>query len=52
MFEGTPEEQEACRRDSIRFCKKEVPDSFRGCLKANRDKISKGCRAVLTNHGQ
>lgn len=53
-FQGTPEEEKACQRDAVRFCKDAVPDTFRvlSCLQANRSKISKGCRAVLAAHGQ
>ncbi len=51
---GTPQEQAACRRDSIRFCREVISDSLRvlACLQANRAKISKACQAVLTSHGQ
>ena len=54
LFQGTPEEQKACQRDSIRFCKDAVPDTFRvlACLQHNRTKISKPCLAVLESHGQ
>jgi hypothetical protein len=54
LFEGTPQEQAACRPDVQKHCKAAVPDVFRvlACLQANRAKISKPCQAVLTNHGQ
>jgi hypothetical protein len=53
-FQGTQEEQHACQRDAVRFCKDAVPDTFRvlACLQTNRTKISKPCRAVLESHGQ
>ena len=54
IFEGTPEEQAACRRDSTTLCKDAVPDTFRvlACLQQNRQRISKACRQVLESHGQ
>ena len=54
LFQGTQEEQNACQRDAVRFCKDAVPDTFRvlACLQTNRTKISKPCRAVLESHGQ
>ena len=53
-FEGTPEEQAACRRDSTTLCRDAVPDTFRvlACLQQNRARISKACREVLESHGQ
>lgn len=54
MFQGTAEEQAACRPDSARYCKDAIPDTFRvlACLQANREKIGKPCRMVLESHGQ
>ena len=54
IFEGTPAEQAACRRDSTTLCKDAVPDTFRvlACLQQNRQRISKACREVLESHGQ
>ena len=54
LFQGTPEEQAACRPDSNKFCKASEPDTFRvlGCLQQNRAKISLACRKVLESHGQ
>jgi hypothetical protein len=53
-FQGTPQEQAACRPDSSRFCQEFEPDSLRvlGCLQRNRTKISKSCLQVLQSHGQ
>ncbi len=53
-FQGTPEEQAACRRDSTTLCRDAVPDTFRvlACLQQNRQRISKACREVLESHGQ
>ena len=53
-FEGTPEEQAACRPDSQRFCKEAQPDTFLvlACLQKNRHRISTACQKVLASHGQ
>jgi hypothetical protein len=53
-FQGTQQEQQACQRDAVRYCKDAMPDTFRvlACLQTNRTKISKACRAVLESHGQ
>jgi hypothetical protein len=53
---GSPDEQEACRPDVRKFCHKiKMADgnaAFLECLKANRDKLSKPCRAALESNGQ
>ena len=52
--QGTPQEQAACRPDVRRFCHSVKTNSSGGylsCLQANRSKLSKACKAVLTNHG-
>lgn len=53
---GTQQEQDACRPDVRRFCSKVDPnggdDAFLACLESNRDKLSKGCLAVLIDHGR
>lgn len=53
-FKGTPEEQAACAPDSTRFCKDDIPDTFRvlACLKDNRAKLRKACQKVLEDNGQ
>lgn len=53
-FQGTPEEQAACRPDSTAFCRDAVPDQLRvlACLQQNRQRISRACRQVLESHGQ
>ena len=53
-FQGTPEEQAACRPDVDRFCREAVPDTFRVlvCLQSERARISAPCRRVLESHGQ
>lgn len=52
-FEGTPEEQAACRPDVHKFCRAYIPDTFQilGCLQANRPKLRPVCRQVLANRG-
>jgi hypothetical protein len=54
VFDGTPQEQAACRPDSTRFCRDAEPDTFRvlACLQRNRAKISVACRKVLESNGQ
>ena len=51
---GTPDEREACRRDTLRFCKGVPPqdDPMLHCLQANRTRISVSCRTVLERYGQ
>jgi hypothetical protein len=55
-FQGTKEEQQACQRDAIRFCREasSVNDTFRvlACLQSNRSKLTKACLKVLESHGQ
>jgi hypothetical protein len=54
-FEGTAQEQAACRPDVRRFCHAVKTGSgngaFLSCLQANRQKLSKACTTVLKNHG-
>jgi hypothetical protein len=54
LFEGTRQEQAACRPDVNRYCKEFVPDVFRvlACLQSHRPRISRACRGVLESHGQ
>lgn len=54
QFQGTPEEQAACAPDSTKFCKDDIPDTFRvlACLQQNREKLRKSCQKVLESHGQ
>jgi hypothetical protein len=53
-FQGTPEEQKACRPDVVRMCKDATPDTSRvlACLQANQARLSAPCRAVLVHYGQ
>ena len=55
MMQGTPEERSACRPDVRRHChtiNSSEGETYLGCLKLNRAKLSKACRAVLEKHGQ
>jgi hypothetical protein len=54
LFEGTPQEQAACRPDTMKYCREFVPDSMQvlACLQRQRAKISKACQEVLSSHGQ
>ena len=54
QFQGTPEEQAACAPDSNRFCKDDIPDTFKvlACLQEHREKLRKACQKVLEDHGQ
>jgi hypothetical protein len=53
-FQGTEQEQAACRRDVARFCKQYPPDELLvlNCLRRERAKITDPCRHVLESHGQ
>ena len=52
-FQGTPEEQRACRPDVIRLCKGVPSDAMPmlNCLQRNRPQLSDACRGVLQRHG-
>ena len=46
---------DACARDVSRFCRAYMQQGdmvVLACLKQNRARISRGCDAVLTSHGQ
>jgi hypothetical protein len=46
---------DACVRDVSRFCRAHMNDSDQvvlACLKQHRDRLSKACAKVLTEHGQ
>jgi len=56
-FQGTPEDQRACRPDVVHMCKEalgETTDQNRvlACLQANRARLSAPCRGVLVKYGQ
>ncbi|WP_225117887.1 hypothetical protein [Bradyrhizobium sp. BRP22] len=50
---GTPKEQQACRRDAQRFCRKQLDNDFavQQCLQQNRTRLSKSCQKVFASHG-
>jgi hypothetical protein len=54
LFEGTPQEREACQPDVMRLCREFVPDTFRvlACLQGERARLSNACQLVLKSHGQ
>ena len=46
---------DACARDVSRFCRAYMEQgdmAVLACLKQHRNRISRGCDAVLTSHGQ
>ena len=46
---------DACARDVTRFCRPVINDGDQAvlaCLKQNRQRISKACDKILTEHGQ
>jgi Cysteine rich repeat len=55
-FQGTPEDQKACRPDVVKMCKDaaSTEDSSRvlACLQANRARLSAPCHGVLVKYGQ
>jgi len=50
---GTPQEQQACRRDAQRFCRQQLGNdgAVQQCLQQNRTRLSKSCQKVFANHG-
>ena len=52
-YAGTPQEQQACSRDSSRFCRKQMGDdtAVQQCLQQNRTKLSSACQKVFQSHG-
>ena len=55
-FEGTPEEQRACRPDVVKFCKEVLGQNDKTivlrCLQANKVRLSTPCHGVLAHYGQ
>jgi hypothetical protein len=49
----TPQEQMACRSDAGKFCAEHIgkPPQMNACLRANKPKLSDGCRKVIESHG-
>ena len=55
MQMGTPEERALCRTDVRKHCSKidlSKGETHLGCLKSNRENLSKGCQDVMTKYGQ
>lgn len=52
QYEGSAEDR-ACRADARRFCREDIPDQFKigSCLQAHRERLSRGCKAMLESHG-
>ena len=52
--QGTDQERDACRKDTVRLCADVKPEDgpMLNCLKTNRQKLSAACRNVLESHGQ
>jgi hypothetical protein len=49
----SPQEQMACRSDAGKFCAEHIgkPPQMNACLRANKEKLSDGCRKVVESHG-
>ena len=47
------QKQMACRSDAGKFCAEHVgkPPQMNACLRANKAKLSDGCRKVVESHG-
>ena len=47
------QEQMACRSDAGKFCAEHIgkPPQMNACLRANKAKLSDGCRKVVESHG-
>jgi hypothetical protein len=54
QYQGTPQDQAACRPDSRRYCRNVGGDQMRVlyCLQDHRAQLSRACRAVLERNGQ
>jgi hypothetical protein len=55
-FQGTPEEQRACRPDVVKMCKDYLGQNDNmivlRCLQANKVRLSSPCYSVLAHYGQ
>ena len=47
------QDQMACRSDAGKLCSEHIgkPPQMNACLKANKDKLSDGCRKVVESRG-
>jgi hypothetical protein len=54
QYQGTAQEQAACRPDARRYCRNAGSDQFRvlACLQDHRARLSRACRALLQRNGQ
>ena len=53
--QGTADEQKACQSDARRHCRAVLEHGDMAvltCLQQHRNKLTRGCREVLTHHGQ
>lgn len=51
---GTSQEQAACSRDAVRFCRPFLNQgdlSVLSCLQQNRPRLTRTCKAVLLSNG-
>jgi hypothetical protein len=55
-FQGTPEEQRACRPDVVKLCKEVLGNNDNTlvlrCLQAHKVRLSAPCHGVLAHYGQ
>ncbi|MGA7000453.1 MAG: hypothetical protein WBZ28_00770 [Pseudolabrys sp.] len=52
---GSEQDEKACSRDAVRFCRKVIDQgdfAVLACLQQNRKKLSHACLKVLVDHGQ
>ena len=49
----SPQEQMACLSDAGKLCSEHIgkPPQMNACLRANKEKLSDGCRKVVEAHG-
>jgi hypothetical protein len=49
----SPQEQMACRSDAGKLCAEHIgkPPQMNACLRANKEKLSDGCRKVVESRG-
>jgi Cysteine rich repeat len=54
-FAQTPREHDACARDVARLCRAQMNAGDQvvlSCLQQHRQRLSRACEKVLTEHGQ
>jgi hypothetical protein len=54
QYQGTQQDQAACRPDARRYCRNVGGDQMRVlyCLQEHRARLSRACRSVLERNGQ